>query len=138
MTPKKAIIIVLVLFLIMAMIFTFLYLKKQLVGQADILNKNGIQTLSDVNVKTNSSSEEISRQKDRAVQATIEKIVEQGKNEFGGINEDSANAALELANQRIQEKLNSRTPEQIKADQERQDQIQRMLDEANKNIQTQQ
>ena len=134
MTPKKAIIILLVLFLIVVTAFTFLYIR----NQALVSNNGSIKATggagSNVGANKVLSPAEISQQKDERVKTEVQQIIEQGKNEFGGTNIDAIKAAEALANQRVQEKLNSRTPEQIQADSKRDAEIQKMLEEANNKV----
>ncbi|MDO8668136.1 MAG: hypothetical protein Q7K35_03485 [bacterium] len=137
MTPKKAIVILLILSLVIAFVFVFLYISKQSAVPANQLINSGAgieQTGQEAGVNKNLTPAEIDKQKDEEVKKTVEKIIEQGKNEFGGTTIDAIKAAEAVANQRVQEKLNSRTPEQIEADNKREAEIQRMLEEANSKV----
>lgn len=137
MTPKKAMVIVLLMFLAAAIIFVFLYISKQSAVPANRLINSGAgigQTGQEASANKNLIPAEIDKQKDEEAQKTVEKIIEQGKNEFGGTNVDAIKAAEAVANQRVQEKLNSRTPEQIEADNKREAEIQKMLEEANSKV----
>lgn len=135
MTPKKAIIIVLVLFLIMIMAFTFLYFKKQLAGPGDN---------SFVNTSASSTSQGKSSQLQQKIEAIenktneqVEKIVERGQTATGGITVDAQRKVEETVNQEITEKLKLKTPEQLKADQQRQAELDKMQQQINQQIKDQ-
>jgi len=112
MTPKKAIIIVLIMFLTMALVFVFLYLNNQSAVEpaADLPADNTVnsappvtqeQKIEEIQVKTNQK---------------IEEIVEQGKTETGGITKEAAEDLEAVINQAITAEANLKTPEQIEAD----------------------
>lgn len=135
MTPKKAIIIVLILFLIMITVFAFLYLKKQLAVPGDN---------SYINTSAGPISQEKSSQLQQQIEAIedktnqqVEQIVEQGKTATGGITPDAQRKIEEAVNQGIMEKLKLKTPEQLKADQQRQAELEKIEQQVNQQIKDQ-
>lgn len=117
MTPKRAIIIILILFLVMAMAFTFLYLKKQLAdsGAGDYLNPS---TDSVGQGKATTVQQKIEAIETKTNQQ-VEQIVEQGQTATGGVTVDAQKKIDEVVSQEIIEKMKLRTPEQLKADEQR-------------------
>lgn len=124
MSPKKAIVIVSILFLIVIMVFVFLYLDKPTVSLEGGLNSVGS------GIGQNDSASSTSQKKPTTVEQKIEaietktnqqvqKIVEQGTTATGGITVDAQSKIDEAVNQEIIEKLKLRTPEQLKADEQR-------------------
>lgn len=134
MTPKKAIIIILMLFLIMIMVFTFLYLKKQLIISGDGYINNSASS-------TNQKRLSPVQQKIEAIETKtveqVEKIVEQGKTATGGITVDAQRKIEEAVNQEIIEKMKLRTPEQLKADEQRQAELEEIEQQVNQQIKNQ-
>lgn len=123
--------IILIFFIIIVMIFTFLYIEKQQDRTGGGLIKTTGEAGSFKKTDEALTPAETEEQKDATAQQAVEAIIEQGKNKFGGASIDAIKSAEAVANQRLQEKLNSRTPEQIKADQKQAAEIQKMLEEAN-------
>ncbi len=139
MTPKKAIIIVLSSFVVMAMVFVFLYLQKQLTGPADELKINRIESNKD----NQSSREKLApvQQQIKAIETKtnqqVEQIIEQGKTAAGGIAPDAQRKLEEVVNQEIMEKTKLKTPEQLKADQQRQAELDKLEQQVNQQIKSQ-
>ena len=137
MTPKKDIIIALVLFLIMVAAFFFLYLKKQLAGPSGESGLNLPVSSTSVNQEKLSPVQ----QQIKAIEAkTIEQvaqIIEQGKTSSGGIRPDAQRKIEEAVNQEIMEKMKLRTPEQLEADKQKQDELDEMERQINQQIKDQ-
>lgn len=135
MTPKKAIIIILTLFLIMVIVFGFLYFKKQWAG----LGHDGRN-----NLPANSANQEkLSpiQQKIQAIEAKtnqqVEQIIKQGTTATGGLTADAQRKIEAAVNQAIMEKAKLKTPEQLKADQQRQAELDKIEQEINQRIKSQ-
>lgn len=132
MTPKKAIIIVLILFFIMAMVFIFLYINKP--ADSQLIKKqpadNGYDNAS---VQVQQKIEAIETKTNQQ----IEQIVEQGQTASGGITVEAQREMEEAVNQEIAEKLKLKTPEQLKADQQRRAELDKMEQEINQQIRDQ-
>ena len=137
MTPKKDIIIALVLFLIMVAAFFFLYLKKQLAGPSGESGLNLPVSSTSVNQEKLSPVQ----QQIKAIEAkTIEQvaqIIEQGKTSSGGIRPDAQRKIEEAVNQEIMEKMKLRTPEQLEADKQKQDELEKIDQQVNEQIRNQ-
>lgn len=119
MTPKKAMVIVLIMFLVVAIIFVVLYVNNKPAANQLIEQPidNGYNSIS--------SQEKLSpaQQKIEAIETKtrnqVEQIVEQGRTASGGITADAQKKIDEAVNQEIIEKMKLRTPEQLKADEQR-------------------
>jgi biopolymer transport protein ExbB/TolQ len=66
----------------------------------------------------------------------IRQIVKQGKTKSGGLTRQAQDKLVAVINQEIEEKIKLRTPEQLKADEARQAQLQLMIDKINKSIES--
>ena len=134
MTPKKAIIIVLSLFLIIAIIFVVLYINKT-VTKTNQPADNGYNTSASSTSQENLSP---AQQKIKALETKtnqqVEKIIEQGKTATGGITVDAQSKIEEAENQEIMEKIKLKTPEELKADQERRVELEKAEQEINRQI----
>mgnify|MGYP003393912411 CR=1 FL=1 len=92
MTPKKAITIVLILFFIMAIIFVFLYIKKQ--SEAPAINlQEPAQNKAVENVNTNQQpSKEVESQIQQEIKKKTDQIQIEAKNR--SLNQDEINMIL--------------------------------------------
>jgi len=66
----------------------------------------------------------------------IRQIVKQGKTKSGGLTRQAQDKLVAVINQEIEEKIKLRTPEQLKADEAKQAQLQTMIDKINKSIES--
>lgn len=138
MTPKKAIVIVLIMFLAAAFIFVFLYIKSITGGPIDKLDRS-----SQNNSANSTGQEKLSplQQKIKAIETKtnqqIEKIVEQGKTSTGGVTAEAQRQVDAAVNQEIMEKTKLKTPEQIKADEQRRAEQEKIDQQVNQQIRNQ-
>ena len=121
MTPKKAIVILLILSLAIGVAFVFLYVNSKsapakLINQPADSNANSNLTEQ---IKLTPEQQKIKEIEDRAKEQ-IKKIFEQGRTATGGVTPEAQKKIDEAVNQEIMEKLKLRTPEQIEADEQRQ------------------
>jgi len=121
MPPQKAIIIVLILFFILAVTFAVLYVNNQ---PADNSNDN-IQAGSTGQEKLSPEEQKIKDIETKTSQQ-IEQIVEQGKTTSDGLTVEAGQKIIEAETQELLEKLKLRTPEQLKADQERKAELEKI------------
>lgn len=133
MTPKKAVIIVLVLFLITAIIFAVLYINNRSVinqpagnGYDASANSAGREELSPVQQKIKEIEVKTNQQ--------VEQIIEQGETANGGIAVDAQQKIEDVVNQEIMEKIKFKTPEQIKADEQRRAELEKIEQQVNQQI----
>lgn len=132
MTPKKAIIVVLVLFLIMVIAAVFLYLKQQLVAPGGANTSAG----STDQEKLSPLQQKIKEIEDRTRQQ-VGQIVGQGQTASGGITVDAQRKIEGVINQAIKEKAELKTPEQIKADEQRRAELDKIEQQVNQQIKDQ-
>ena len=132
MTAKKAIIIALVLFLIMVIAAVFLYFKNQLIRPGDNSYIN-ISAGSTNQEKLSPLQQKIKAIEDRTSQQ-VGQIVEQGKTASGGITVDAQRKIEAAVNQEILEKTKLKTPEQLKADAQRQAELEKIEQQVNQQI----
>lgn len=136
MTPKKAIIIVLIMFLVMVIVFAFLYINKP-------VNQSANQP-ADKNTSAGSSNQDKLSPLQRKIKdievktnAQVEKIVEQGRTATGGITKEAAAKLDETINQAITEEKKLKTPEQLKADEQRRLEQEKLDQQINQQIKDQ-
>jgi len=117
MTPKKAIIIVLIMFFVVAAGFVFLYINNQPAdnGQSNTSASSTSQEKLTPAQKTQQKIETI----EKNTKEQVEQIFEQGRTATGGVTADAQKKIDEAVNQEIIEKMKLRTPEQLKADEQR-------------------
>lgn len=132
MTPKKAIIVVLVLFLIMVLAGAFLYLKNQLAGLEGANTSAGLTDQE----KLSPVQQKIKEIEDRTRQQ-VGQIVEQGKTASGGITVDAQRKIEAAVNQEIMEKIKLKTPEELKADEQRRAELDKIEQQVNQQIKDQ-
>lgn len=122
MTPKKAIIILLILFLAVAVAFVILYINNQ--PAADQTTKQPANNGDNTSASSTQGGLTPVEQKIEVIETQtkeqVEKIVEQGTTATGGITVDAQTKIDAVVYQEIIEKMKLRTPEQIKADEQRQ------------------
>ena len=140
MTPKKAIIILLILFLAVAIVFVVLYINNQPAANRLIRQPTG----NGYNLSASSTNQEKlspAQQQIKAIEAKtqerVEQIVEQGKTATGGITKEAATKLEETINQAIMEEAKLKTPEQIEADKQKQAEREKMEQEINQRIKSQ-
>ncbi len=126
MPLKKAIVIILVLFFIIFIVFAFLYYAKSPIDQlAEQPAGNNVSTGADSQAELTPVEQKI-----EAIEAkTSEKIgqiIEQGQTATGGVTGGAQKAIEDAVNREIAEKLELKTPEQIKADEERQAELDKL------------
>ncbi|MFH1523070.1 MAG: hypothetical protein ABIE43_04620 [Patescibacteria group bacterium] len=136
MQPKVAIIILLVIVLCAGSFWTILYFMQQSEIRQVKLQEEQLTKKAEEKEREALTKEEIEKEKDEVVKRNVEKIMEIGKNEFGGITEGARQAAEDVVNNRIREKLRDRTPEQIEEDKKKLEEIEKLKNEINKGIET--
>lgn len=137
MTPKKAIIIVLILFLILILAVAGLYLIEQPAdsgneplsagagrdGSAGAVNQERLTPLQEkikiIETKTNN---------------LVGQIVEQGQTANGGITLDAQRKIEAAVNQELVEKNKLKTPEQLRADERRRLELEKIEQQVNEQI----
>lgn len=138
MTPKKAIIILLVIFLIMATAFAYLYFKKQafINGrkiQAPLYKTNNSAAKPGGEKALTPAQKKVLEIKSKTAEQ-VEKIAEEGKTESGGITKDAAIRIEETINQAIAEEVKLKTPEQRKEEEQKQAEREKLEQELNRRI----
>lgn len=129
MTPPKAIIILLILLLFIAAVFAAWYINNK--PPAD--NGYNISAGSTNQEELSPEQQKIKAIEDKTNQQ-VEQIVERGKTAAGGITPDAQRKIEEAVNLEIMEKINFRTPEQLKADEQRQAELEEIERQINQQI----
>lgn len=139
MTPKKAIIIVLILFLAVAMVFAVLYINNKLAANQAI--KRSVDSGYNSADSTNQAKLSPGQQKIKAIETKtikqVEKIIEQGKTVSGGITAGAQKKVEEAVNREIMEKIKLKTPEELKKDEQRQAELEKIEQQVNQQIKSQ-
>jgi hypothetical protein len=127
MTPKKAIIIVLVLFLILATAFCVLYNKKQAMTSNDGLNANPAGQIGEVKKSEPAKPKE-------AVEEKVNKIIENAKQNPNVSSDTVKQEIISTINAEIISQEQNKTPEQKAADLKAQEERQRIINQINEQI----
>jgi flagellar basal body-associated protein FliL len=131
MSPKKAIIIVLILFLLTAAVFAFLYFKKQqsATGKESINNQESGQIGNQTGNKEDKplTPAEVTQQK-------IDKIIEDSKNDPTASPDTVREDVVSTVNDEIMKQEENKTPEQKAADLKAQEDRQKIIDQINNQI----
>lgn len=127
MTPKKAIMIVLILFFIMVIAFAILYVNKQpAVAPSDGLSTDQTQQ-TDV-IENNPAKPEAT------VENKVNQIIEDAKQDPTASPDTVRQEVISTINAEIIKQEESKTPEQKAADLKAQEERQRIIDEINNKI----
>jgi len=140
MPPQKAIIIVLILFFILAIAIAVLYVNNQpAMAPGNQPADNGYDNTQASSTSQEKLSPEQQKVKDIEIKTSqqIEQIVEQGKAANGGVTAEAQRKIEDAVNQEIMEKTKLKTPEQLKADQARQAELDKIEQEVNQRIKNQ-
>lgn len=128
MTPKKAIIIVLILFLIMITVFAFLYFKKQWTIPGDGYINNSASSTGGANNNEPLKPAEIIQQK-------IDKIIEEAKKDPVQNTPDKVRQEIiSTINAEIIKQEQNKTSEQAAADLKAQEERQKIINQINNQI----
>lgn len=125
MTPKKAIIIILILFLVLVVIFSVFYINKIVNSQL----KNQLTNLSELSAKQQKIKEIEARTSQK-----VEQIVEQNQTPSGGVTPEGQRQIEEAMNQEIIEKTPLLTPEEQAANEKIKEDVKKLEDELNAQI----
>jgi len=111
MTPKKAIIIILILFLAIVVIFSILYINKKATDQS-IKNSTNNTAITPNNQEGLSPTQQKIQEIETKTNQQVEQIVEQNKTTTGGITVDAQRQIEDVINQEIAEINELKTPEE--------------------------
>ncbi len=140
MSAKTAIIILLLLAFLLAGVFGVIYFKRQANYQA-VKQQQKTQIGRTGQATTTEEKLTPEQQKIKAIEdktnLQVTQIIEQNKTSTGGVTKDAQRQIEDVVNQGIQAKLMLRTPEQIKADEQRQAERDRLEQEINQQIKSQ-
>jgi len=132
MTPKNAVIIVLLLFLVAALLFVFLFLNKQLAEQDDNLNDLAIGVNQ---AQTTSSSQNEPAKPAEIIEQKVDQIIEAAKQNPAASSPAAVRQEIiSTINAEIIKQEQSKTPEQKAADLKAQEERQKIIDRINSRI----
>jgi hypothetical protein len=131
MSPKKAIIIVLILFLVAAMTFAILYFKKQIFSPDNGLNANQAGQAGDQSaIKKSQPIKPV-----EVIEEKVQKIIEDAKQNPTANNPDKVRQEIiSTINAEIIKQEQNKTPEQQAADLKAQQERQKIIDQINSQI----
>ena len=136
MTPKKAIIIIFILFLVLVVAFVVLYISnKPVVDQtAKPADSGGINSAGLTEQEKSSQIQQKIKVIETKTNDQVKQIIDQGTTATGGITVDAQRKIEEAVNQAMVEKAKLKTPEQIKADEQRQAELEKIEQQVNQQI----
>lgn len=130
MSPKKAIIIVLILFLVVAMTFATLYFKKQIFSPDNGLNANQTGQAGDQSAIEKSQPIKPAE----VIEEKVQKIIEDAKQDPTASPDTVRQEIISTINAEIIKQEQNKTPEQKAADLKAQQERQKIIDQINSQI----